>query len=122
MKRPTLQEFLEKGRRCILPQSEYLSAAPLTVYARAGRYHYDIDTKKRRMAFGISNVSLHKKHHGKGIFREFIMQAEQLAKTEGYEVIRVEEVLNPKLREDLHKHGYVLYRNECLAPILFKYL
>jgi len=122
MKRPTLQEFLEKGRRCILPQSEYLSAAPLTVNARAGRYHYDIDTGKCRMAFGIANVSLHQKHQGKGIFREFIVQAEQLAKAEGYEVIRAEEVLNRKIREDLHKHGYVLYRNECLAPILFKYL
>lgn len=124
MKRRTLQEFIKAGPHFRTPRSEYLDAGKLTAYVRAGRYHFDRQAEGPTylLAFGISNVSLNLRDQGKGIFRDFIVEAERLAKELGYAVIRVEEVMNPSLFAWLHTHGYQLYRKDCATPTLFKYL
>lgn len=124
MKRRTLQEFIKAGPHFPVSRSEYLDAGRLTAYVRAGRYHLDrqAETPTYLLAFGISNVSLKLSDQGKGIFRDFIVEAERLAAELGYAVIRVEEVMNPSLFDWLCMHGYQLYLKDCPTPTLFKYL
>lgn len=114
------------------PLSRWYGTGKIRAYLRMGRYHLLSVEAPLLNAIGVSNVSLvNPEDAGQGYFKEFITGLEAEAAALGYAVVRIEEVHDEKLLNDLLKHGYLYWapgrtpRTQPYVqygPILVKYL
>lgn len=93
------------------PKSSWLKATPIDVYMRAGKI-LNVDGKLYE-CICIANIAIHDdRKQGKGHYKRFIEHVESFAKVNGYEYVKLEQVLNPHLLAWSLKHGYVEYRDK----------
>jgi hypothetical protein len=92
----------------ITPKSAWFDLGEFDVYIRAGKYHLDVETHEFQNAVGIANISSDAPPT-KGKFKEFIIAFEIQCAAFGYHVVRFEQVLNDKLKDNLIKNGYIQY-------------
>lgn len=103
-----LTDFLVKNVSAKIPATQDCNFGPISVYLRAGVYHYDADTGERKSAVGVVNIQITDEDaQGHGRFREFIVTLELEARSIGYEYLRFEQVQSARLRAMLVNHEYV---------------
>lgn len=99
--------FLVQQKASAYPRSEWFSEDLVSVYLRAGEYHWIPETKKFLPAIGIANVTVHPASaRRKGAFKRFLAATEAVAKQFEYKVVRLEEVNSLMLKRKLANYGY----------------
>lgn len=112
-----LEGFLDKD----LP-NHYLKYPHLDVYVRKGNriFYNEEGAGEFEPCLDIANINVQPKYQNKGLFTDFLFEAEGLLKERTIPYIFIENVLNKHLPPFLERKGYRLMPYRLSAPCYYK--
>jgi hypothetical protein len=107
---PKIIAFLENPPDTTTNRRQWLKEGHLSIYIKAGHAYTGTALLS---VINLSNFEVKstdpknpEKNMGKGIFTKFLDELEQLAPIWGYEAIKVESIINPRLTQYLMRRGF----------------
>jgi GNAT superfamily N-acetyltransferase len=102
----TVEEFIILHRKNPFLRSLWIDGQNYKVYLRVGAEYFDKRSGARRPAIAISHIIVEESQQRKGVFKNLLAQIEQSAVDHCFDMVLVEQVGNPDLRNYLLSVGY----------------